>query len=219
MRVPFRSANEADEGQFAPGHRRALPGVFDGGNDFACRVHVRAVAQHDVEQDDRRLGVVGLFRDALISQAMVNHRMRAAAREHIIAEVDQRMRLAVPHVVEPQGPADRCVGIDRRKDLAEKQRGLEAESAAAIEPADILLSASELRSVCEPFPRLAPRRLSVGQGGGKVCGVFKRTRTGQVVALDGLRIDAEKANNDWLSRCARLLQHSRCDSPPQEAWR
>src|SRR5208337_2406132 len=111
----------------------------DGGDDLARRIHMRAVAQHDVEKDDRRLRIGRLLGDALVSQAMIDHRMRAAAGEHVVAEIDQRMRAALPDVLEPQSSADRRVGIDGRNDKAEKKRSLEAKRAAAIETADIFL--------------------------------------------------------------------------------
>ena len=57
-----------------------------------------AVTQHDVDQDHRGLRILGLLDDALGAQPVVDHRMRAPAREHVVAEVDQRVAFALPDV-------------------------------------------------------------------------------------------------------------------------
>jgi hypothetical protein len=57
---------------------------------------VAAIPQHDVEQNHCGLRIRGLFDDALVAQTVVDHRVRAAAREQVVAEIDQRVMMAVP---------------------------------------------------------------------------------------------------------------------------
>ena len=117
----WRAADEADDAEVAP--RLGRPGdrlTHDRG-DLGRRVGMRAIAEHDVEQDDRGPGIARLIDDAFVAQTMVDHRMRPAAREHVVAEIDKRMGAALPDIVQRPGAADRRVGIDVLQRLAEQQ--------------------------------------------------------------------------------------------------
>ena len=62
------------------------------------RVRCRAVPEHDVEQQDRSGRVGGLVADALVAQRRVDHRVRTALGELVVAHVDDRVLLAHPDV-------------------------------------------------------------------------------------------------------------------------
>ena len=79
--------------------------------DLGGRDRVGAVAEHDVEQDHRHLGVGGLREHALVAQAMVDHRVRPAAREYVVAEVDQRMAARPVHVRDAQARIQACASL------------------------------------------------------------------------------------------------------------
>src|SRR6185312_16408106 len=104
------------------------------------RIGMRSGAEHDIEQDDGGFRVGGFGRDALIAQAMVDHRMRTAAREHIVAKIEQGVALTSPYIFERRGAADRRVGKDRLQRLRCQHRGLEAERTAAIKAANVTLT-------------------------------------------------------------------------------
>ena len=61
---------------------------------------MRTVAEHEVEKDDRHLGVPRLPLHAFVAQALIDHGMRAAAGKRVVAEVDERVPGAAPGVVE-----------------------------------------------------------------------------------------------------------------------
>jgi hypothetical protein len=121
-----------------------------------------AVAEHDVEEDHRDGRVGGLLHHPLVPQPMIDHRVRAAAREHVVAQVDHGVLAAVPHVVDAAGRVDRCVGPDPPEGFAQQQAGLVAERPAAIEAADVALAGAELEA----------------RGGRcrRACGGFRRAR-------------------------------------------
>ena len=75
---------------------------------------MRAIAEHDIEQNHGRLRILRLRGDALIAQPVIDHRVRAAARENVVAKIDQRVGAALPHIVEHARATDRRVGIDVR---------------------------------------------------------------------------------------------------------
>ena len=100
---------------------------------------MRAVAEHHIHQDHGDLGVGRFLQQALVAQAVIDHRMRAAAREHIVAEIDQRVLARLPDVLEPALRIDRRV----RPGVAQQCRGFVAERAAAEEAADVALARLE----------------------------------------------------------------------------
>ena len=63
---------------------------------------MRAVAEHDIEQDHGHLRICGLLQDPLPAQRLVDHGVRTAASEGIVAEIDDRVPLAAPDVREHQ---------------------------------------------------------------------------------------------------------------------
>ena len=98
LRIGRGAADEADHRQPAPGRRGLGDGGGDRRGDLAGRIGVRAVAEHDVEQDHRGLRIARLRGEAFVRSRVVDHRMRPAAREHVVAEIDQRVPLAAPDI-------------------------------------------------------------------------------------------------------------------------
>ena len=66
---------------------RARPSAITGG-ERPGRIRVRAVAEHDVEQEDRVLRIGEHGRNALGPQRRIDHRMRPSAGVAIVSEVD-----------------------------------------------------------------------------------------------------------------------------------
>src|SRR5712692_10214268 len=55
---------------------------------------MRTVAEYDVEEEHRRRGIVALLLDPLAPHGAVDHGMRPADGEHVLAEIDDPMALA-----------------------------------------------------------------------------------------------------------------------------
>ena len=76
------------------------------GREPAGRVVVRAVAQHDVQEDHRQGGVPGLLPEQLEPGRRVDHRVRHAAGVLLRAEVELIQRRWLTHLVaDPFTPA------------------------------------------------------------------------------------------------------------------
>ena len=103
LRIGRRAANEADDSELAAGGGGLGDGLPDRRSDLGCRIRMRAVAEDDVEQDDRGFGILRLERNPLVAEPMIDHGMRPPASEHVVAEIDERVRAALPHIVERLG--------------------------------------------------------------------------------------------------------------------
>ena len=112
----------------------------------AGRVGVRAVAEHAVERAARGRGRVGhLRRQALVAQRRLDHRVRPAAREDVVAEVEQHVARHRLHAVHAQGRPT-CAGSSAPRcpraraapappaRWCRRRRGLERRAAAAASP-------------------------------------------------------------------------------------
>ncbi len=103
------------------------------GEQLAGGIGMRAVAEHDVEQDHGRGGIVRLARDPFAADGPVDHRVRAAHGVHVVAEVDD----AVPGAAgAPSHLAEPCPQ-ERRRFLRER--------AARVDAADVRVARASSR--------------------------------------------------------------------------
>ena len=119
---------------------------------------MRAVAEDDIEQNDRGLRIARLVCNPLVAKSMIDHGMRTAAGEHVVAEIDERVGAALPHVVERTRDADRRIRKDVRQTLGQQHGRLVAKRAAAKEAAHITLLARE----CRCFDRIRGEARDIG---------------------------------------------------------
>jgi hypothetical protein len=97
--IRFRAADVGDQDRQV-GACRLKACVFDQLQQLAGGFCRRAVTQHEVEQHDGGLRVVQLRENSLIAQRGIDHGMRTAAREIVIAHVDECVTRAVPDIFE-----------------------------------------------------------------------------------------------------------------------
>ena len=71
--------------------RRGFAALREHVDEPGYRVHRRAVAEHDIDKQDRRRRVGRFPGEPLVAQAGVDHRVRAALRELVVAHVDDRV--------------------------------------------------------------------------------------------------------------------------------
>jgi hypothetical protein len=147
---------------------------------------VRAVAEHDVEQHHADVRVGGLAAQALGAQRRVDHRMRAALGELVLAEVHERVASALVHGLEaPLGP-QRDVRGHLPHALGHDHHRLVAQGAAAVEAADV--SGRARRGLVELGQRAADQLRRAGRG------LLERA------------VDAEERRHDGLARLRRRLR-------------
>ena len=164
---------------------------------------MRAIAEHHVEQDHRDFGVGGFRQQALVAQPVVDHRVRPAAREHVVAEVDDGVAERLPGVLHLARRVDRRV----RPRVAEEVGRFVAERAAAVEAADELLILPEFHS----------RNFLVGGHGARRAlagGERHRRQRGFLQRLDGVEVraarrlgGADEVDHHRLAGAARGVEH------------
>src|SRR5262249_22573957 len=137
LRILVGAANRSDY------DRRAafLPDLRQDRNQLRGWIGVRAITEHYVEQDHRDLRIGGFLQHPVVAQAQVDHRVRPAPGEDVVAEVDEGVLVRLPWIL------DRLLRIDRRvrPHVSKKGRSLVAESAAAEETPDIALPSLEFQ--------------------------------------------------------------------------
>ena len=132
------------------------PGRRDGRGQLGGRVGVRAVAEHDVEQQHRAGRVGRLDGDPVEPGALVDHRVRPALGERVVAEVDHQVAggRAGPVAERPLGP-QRDVGPDLAERGRRDDHRLVAQRAAGEQPAQRPARAPDAGWLV-PRPRLGP---------------------------------------------------------------
>ena len=85
----LRCRTRADEREAPPRGPGQSARLLEGDGKLGRGIRMRAVAEHDVEQDHRHLRIGGLLQDPLAAQRLVDHRVGAAARERVVAEIDR----------------------------------------------------------------------------------------------------------------------------------
>ena len=145
LRIGLGAAHRADEGDPPLALRCGGARRGDRGRHLRRRIRVAAVAEHHVEQDHRDLRVARLAHHPFVAQAMVDHRMRPAAGEDVVAEIDDGVPAALERIVELVLVAHRRVRPHLAERFAEQERRLVAERAAAEEAADEPLAGREAR--------------------------------------------------------------------------
>ena len=139
LRIVFGAAHERDDRKVAPVPRAGRLRLRDGRRQRAGRIVVLAVAEHDVEHDRRGRRVARLLRDALDARARVDHRMRPADRELVVAEVDRRVPVPRARRPEPR-PRRPARSMHAQPETAPEELRLGAERAAGIQAAHMALA-------------------------------------------------------------------------------
>jgi len=99
-----------------------------------CRVRVRSVAEHDVQEQDRVPRVVEDRREALVPDGRVDHRVGPTARVRVVSEVDHLVAAGSEQV------AGVVLGFLRYPErLTQKHRRFGGQGAASVEALDPLL--------------------------------------------------------------------------------
>src|SRR5687768_1691080 len=93
-----------------------------------------SVAEDDVEKNDRRRRVLRGGRDSLVAEPEIDHRVRSADRELVVAEVQERVD---------------ATGLRIRERFLQENGGLVRERAATVEPADRALTRRQTRRMGE----------------------------------------------------------------------
>ena len=140
LRVLVGAADVADERDAAALGLRLGLGRADDADQPGGRIGGRAVAEHDVEEHHRRRRVGDLLANARVAQRRVDHRMRSALRELVVAHVDDGVLLALPDVLELSVARRRRVGERRDAGRGVDQLRLEAERAAGEDAAHVALA-------------------------------------------------------------------------------
>ena len=125
-------------GSFAREHPEATALVCDaadGRSQFGRRVRVGTVAQHHIEQDHRGGRVGRLGGEAFQPQRLVDHRVRPADGELVVAEVDHHVAVRGRARAEVPFRAQRDVRADGAQALAGDDHCLGAERAARVQAA------------------------------------------------------------------------------------
>ena len=146
-----------------------------------------------------------------LRKPMVDHRMRPAAREHVVAEIDQRVGAAFPDIVQRRWRGRPACWNRRRERLAEQQRRLVTERAAAIETADVALARGETAADRTARRRGAERPVaspvaSATAASAASSSVLAGVRSG---TGDRLRIGAEEIHDHRFAGLARRGEHAR----------
>ena len=177
---------------------------------------MRAVAEHDVQQDDRRGRVARLLDDAAVAQARIDHRVQPALGELVLAQVDADVaaaHVAVGHLV---GLDQRRVAVYRLGQVLQDELRLVAEGAAGEQPAQSVLAGRPAsparpqpgRSGPRSLPPAAPARRTSwrrsrrggrsGDSGGERGRLRQVGRRDRARGLDGPRLGAEEADDGGL---------------------
>jgi len=61
---------------------------------------MRAISEHHIQQNHSHLRIPGLFKNAFITQSVIDHGMGTPPGEEIVAQINDRMPLAGPDVVQ-----------------------------------------------------------------------------------------------------------------------
>ena len=88
LRITGRAADKTDETELPPVTLGKITCSTDRRQHFRCRVGMRTVTKHNIEQDQRHRRVGCFLQDPLVAQTMVDHRMWSAASEFVVAEVN-----------------------------------------------------------------------------------------------------------------------------------
>ena len=89
LRVQLSAANETDHGQVLFCLRGDLLGLHDGLGQLGRRVGMRPPANHDIQQDHPHRRVGRFFQQALDARGLVDHRVRSAHGEFVVAQVER----------------------------------------------------------------------------------------------------------------------------------
>ena len=72
-------------------------------SQMARRVGMAAITEDDIEQNDPHSGIGQRFGQRSIAHARLEHRMRATARELVVAEVDHDVSVCAPAIADAPG--------------------------------------------------------------------------------------------------------------------
>ena len=72
-------------------------------SEMARRIGMAAIAKDDIEQNESHPGIGQRFGQRSIAHARLEHGMRAAARELVVAEVDHDVAIVAPAIADAPG--------------------------------------------------------------------------------------------------------------------
>jgi hypothetical protein len=138
--VLLGAADEGKHGEAAAALGAGRLRLSDRRGEHTGGVVMAGVAEDDVEHDHRRRGIVRLLHDPFDARGRVDHRVRPADGELVVAEIER----------EVPGPAgersalvQRRVGVHAQAQAAPDELGLGAEGAARVQPAHETLAGRE----------------------------------------------------------------------------
>ena len=187
LRIGGRAAHRGDDDEPALASGGDLPRLGDGGGERGRRIRVRAIAEHHVEENDRRRRLPGRGHDALVPQAEVDHGMRPSNGELIVAQID-----------------DGVLGPETGQD----ERSLLAQGPSTVEAVDQVLAFREA-----PGLGSGGRRGARGAGAFASresyrvpCRLFEGGSDDEAGLSGDAGIAAEEVDDDRLARLARDVQ-------------
>ena len=133
LRVFVGADDRGDDGQAAAIAGGNSDRLGDGRRKLCGRVGVRAVAQDDVQQEEARLRIGGLLKQAADSQFVVQHGVQPPQGELVASQVDHCVPMAFAVVVQVQPAGQRRVRTHVGQAVLQDKECLRSQRSAGIE--------------------------------------------------------------------------------------